>query len=721
MRSGASLSRAGLLALLLLALASVVVVLSFLLDDPGKVQLPGADRSAARPATGPANSSPGAPESLPAATRATLPTTRNASAEPELRRPPTLLAGIVVREDGTPVEGAEVLLLEREADGFWPVDLEYTRRQTERARTRTGTDGRYAFPVPRARAMRLRVRAEGFAPHEELDRFGGQEVRIVLRPGATLSVAAVDATTRTPVRDVLVRGVRQMSATTSLLVCEGTTDARGVFRAADVAPGPIQLLIATPAARIQYRRVALEAGRSVHEEVLLDGTGGVHGQVTDATTGAPIARAEVGDSAAFTRSVRSDDQGRYALPGSVPPGHAEVHVRAQGYATAIRVLDGAPEAAVDVALTPAGGVRGRIVDPSGARPQHAYAAAAAVLQLRMHVVHGEWLPATIADDGSFVITGLAPDRDYCIHARAPGLGSRTYRLPRRTGAGEVFPAGDVVLRPAAIVEGRIEDQDGGALADIEIELRGTNADLAAWAPSALAEASPALTHVVQTRRRASDAEGRFAFGDLAAGRYSLWAVPAGGTPRCGLEIDLRDGEVREGVRIVLEQGRPIAGVVVDQHGVPVPRGHVHAAGEQGASAYAAIGADGRFRLAGLPDATYRIDVLNLPDALVAACVRDVKSGTSDLRVVALEAAWIEGKVVDAKDQPRPGLWVSAVDPADRGAIVRGETTGEGGSFRLKVLPGGSYTVHAVDRGMPMMRGELKDVPAGARGLVLRFR
>lgn len=98
--------------------------------------------------------------------------------------------------------------------------------------------------------------------------------------------------------------------------------------------------------------VALVAGLALPLAAAAQATGVVTGTVTDASTGRPIAGAQVFQSGT-TRAAVTDQQGRYRLP-NVPAGRAELRASYPGYAQGTRAVTVAAGATVtvDFALQP---------------------------------------------------------------------------------------------------------------------------------------------------------------------------------------------------------------------------------------------------------------------------------------------------------------------------------------------------------------------------------
>src|SRR5205814_1598382 len=101
--------------------------------------------------------------------------------------------GVVVREDGTPVAGAQVVAVARPSRGEALIGTRAAESEQTLGATRSASDGTFALRLDRGAAPRLRVTAARLAPFEE-DKVGaGERLRIVLRAGVRLVVVVKDA------------------------------------------------------------------------------------------------------------------------------------------------------------------------------------------------------------------------------------------------------------------------------------------------------------------------------------------------------------------------------------------------------------------------------------------------------------------------------------------------------------------------------------------------
>ncbi len=625
---------------------------------------------------------------------------------------PTELWGLVV-EAGTrrPIEGADVELLHCDADEFWNLDLAYGERVASLARRRTGADGRFRFDVARARAHRLAVRAIGFAPAVALQCTGGSDVVVELARGA--SVSGVVRSAGKPVADATVRlAVRGVTVELAL----ARTDHDGAFRCADVAPANAFVQVRANDLQEHWREIDIAAGTSQHLEIELEAGRTLRGRVVDAGTGAPIADARVSDSWTMRRVVRTDADGRFALLGLRDDSFVMCHVEARGYATAGRNVGGALDRPAEFRLVRGGDVAGRIVDEHAAPLANAYAAVCTEIVEAPGMRGADWIAATVAADGRFVAVGLRPAQHYWLYVRAAGFGTRVYALARALGSGERLDVGDVVLRAAGGVEGRVVDDAGAGMPGLSVSIAGTNGDRLAWL-----EGGARLEPVTQFERRSgrTDEAGRFRFGGLAGGTYEISVRPPGRGAAIATNVDVEDGARRDDVVLTIAVGRSLSGTLVRDPAAGTEPLYLTATPQHrgGGDDYSAkVGADGSFRFDGLADGVYTITLLSPPKDWVLAPQLGVAAGATNLRLVLERAAFVSGRVVDLAGKPvKVQLWARP-DGVDAG--LRVHLTDDEGRFRIAVAPSFRGTIGGAPPDSPLQYGKADGVVAGQADVVV---
>ncbi len=384
-------------------------------------------------------------------------------------------------------------------------------------------------------------------------------------------------------------------------VAEADADAEGRFAVPSLAEGALRLTI-TPRAGVAFLPgpgdpPAVAAGRTTSWTVDLKPAARLRGVVRDRDGNAPIADAGIRlDWRAGAPLAWTDAEGRYtafALAGSVSP-YSQVapppFYFPEFFLTTVPIPAGLAEFELKPLLLARGGTLvGRVVDADG-RP------------VAGAEVDGYWaMPSRGYDpvraisgrDGSFRAEGVKPDAEFRLSARGgdaatPGEVSGTGKEPWT-----------LTVRPenAVALDGRVTD-DAGA------PIRGARVRLAfrLLGPEAMEVENRAVDFAGLDDLR-TDADGRFRTprqlrSNLeyraeaeAPGRHparSPWVEPAKGG-RTFPDLDLPAIEPTHGVagRVVDREGRPMAGLLVEQSGDGPRR------------TAAATDAEGRFRVVGL--------------------------------------------------------------------------------------------------------------------------
>lgn len=322
----------------------------------------------------------------------------------------------------------------------------------------------------------------------------------------------------------------------------------------------------------------LRVGNSPTKPASPDATGSVRGRVTTAA-GVPIAGATVqayGAADSFLPAVETDARGLYVIDG-IPPGEYRVLAFKRGYITpepgqaqnATEILSmtnrsgrdrvvsigrGQMVDSVDLTLGRGASIAGTIIDESG-EPMQDVVVNAVVLramggQVRALRVSSPGSNGRTDDRGRYRISGLQPGT-YVVQAAAGGvLSSSNGYVPLYYPGGpaidqattmrldiDAAAAGidlTLVPQPTRQVRGTLFDTDGNPLG-----IRDGALDRAGMATSvtvALAAISPPGGIQPEPVRTASNADGTFAFNNVAPGSYVVQAavngraVPAANVP-----------------------------------------------------------------------------------------------------------------------------------------------------------------------------------------------
>ncbi len=206
-------------------------------------------------------------------------------------------------------------------------------------------------------------------------------------------------------------------------------------------------------------------------------------------------------------------------------------------------------------------------------------------------------------DGAFVLRGLAPGRH---EATAFGEGFAPAIAKDLAVSARQATRCELRLGAPSLVSGRVVDQGGNGVggarvqAYSSVEFRGRTGF--GSAPYGLAIAGP---------------DGSFRIGSLGAGEHQIAASAPGFNPVGSRKVQVPAGGVVEGVVLVLDAGKALAGKVLDRDGAPVEDASVRAdldtaglgrkSGERKTLATrvtARTSADGSFRLGGLGDGPF---------------------------------------------------------------------------------------------------------------------
>ena len=342
------------------------------------------------------------------------------------------------------------------------------------------------------------------------------------------------------------------------------------------------------------------------------------------------------------------------------------------------------------------------------------------------------LAVTIAIALSPVLAMAQTTVEQTIQIMPGGSGGGSIQLPGMMGGPRTFKTGTGRIR------GRVLAIDGaGPIRRAQVRISGSDV-----APKV------ALT----------DAEGRFEFRELPAGRFTLQATKSGfvsvqfGQTRpfeSGKPIELADKQSLDNADIGMPRGSVIAGRIVDEFGDAIPDVSVTAMRQTWQNGrrrlvpspgrVAQTNDLGQFRIYGLPPADYYVSATlrsgglemmemelmvsgastsagptasapksgyaptyypgtpNVAEAQRITVAAGQESPSADFALVAVRLAKVSGIVIASDGKPLEGSQVSAV-PANRDfAGLLGQTsarTAKDGSFTLNSVPPGDYTLQA---------------------------
>jgi hypothetical protein len=313
-----------------------------------------------------------------------------------------------------------------------------------------------------------------------------------------------------------------------------------------------------------------------------------------------------------------------------------------------------------------------------------------------------------------------------------GGGGGSIQLPGMMGGPRTFKTGTGRIR------GRVLASDGaGPIRRAQVRISGPD---------------------VASKAALTDAEGRFEFRELPAGRFTLQATKSGfvnvqyGQTRpfeSGKPIELADKQSLDNADISMPRGSVIAGRIVDEFGDAIPDASVTAMRQTWQNGrrrlvpspgrVAQTNDLGQFRIYGLPPGDYYVsaslrsgglemmemDLMvsgasanagptasapksgyaptyypgtpNVAEAQRITVAAGQESPSADFALVAVRLAKVSGIVIGSDGKPLEGSQVSAVAAnRDFGGLLGQSTarTGKDGSFTLNSVPPGDYTLQA---------------------------
>ncbi len=600
------------------------------------------------------------------------------------------ITGVVLEDvSGVPIADADVRAFFRLHGEFDVLDLDAMRSREEVAATSSASDGSFTLVVPEDVALELVVRAPTFATHRGHHVFAGERVEVRLPIGAVFEGCVTRATTGAPVPGVPVLGWSR-EATLELFRVEA--DAGGNFRVDDLAPGVFRLeLLPSGLKPPPHETIDLGPGEHVRRDYALEEGYTVVGTVTDATSGAPIAGAEVAESWIFRRGVRTDATGRYELAGL---RWSELHARAPGYAFGLHEFKagtaGEPTT-VDFALEPGQSVIGVVVDERGMPLERVYAAAVALAYVD-GMPRVDWEATRTDTAGRFRIDSLNPLLDHQLLLRRAGRGTRVVEFPADESP-QPLDLGTLALGPPATLRGTVLQTGGAALPHVEVTLRGHDDGIGRFLVEGV---GPTPNSYTANRTSRTDGAGGFHFADLAPGTYEV-RVDVPGTRRTeSIEVALTEGQTLDNVALEIEPGSSIRGRILSPNGIGLADVQINALTIDGTRANIASTSstsNGAFELTGID--TDEVELRCYPwryntdrevDRLAANLPVRVAVGATDLIVYLRREVLLRGRVLNRGGAPEPFLYVAAYPP-DSTRSIAVDYADEEGRFEL-ALPEG---------------------------------
>ena len=476
----------------------------------------------------------------------------------------------------------------------------------------------------------------------------------------------------------------------------------------------------------------------------------------------PRARVTLGAVPSSQVSVLSDDTGRFrlTLPAEGPAARRITIAKAgfATFATTVSPHELADGRELTIRLQRSTAVSGRVFDRLG----HAVTSALVAVRPAPREVPQPGrrqmltMLAETDDLGEFRVGGLAEGRYAVAVVDGPGLDRGRLDRLNASLAGGADP--EIAIPQATSASVFVQLQPGNDVDDLRLTTRGPTQmpGLCPATPAAPGEGTGAISGRVTNQRGepilcasvrllnrdvspvvSTDAQGRFEFTGLPAGRYGLETTKILHlTSRYGsdrsrapsTQISLTRGRALTNVDLVLRTGSAVTGTVVDEAGEPVAGMMIRALKTRGSAelrfATSAFGAQpqrtddrGRFRLFGLLPGTYFIaasmdGVMGLAQTidawpptfypgtaeLASASPVQIEAGRDlsgiDLTLGRPPKARITGFAFDAAGQPVRGMLLLSGSHRSSAILLEPRTAiaGPDGAFAFHNVPPGDYVV-----------------------------
>lgn len=640
-------------------------------------------------------------------------------------KPVATLLGRLVNEAGAGISGATV---------YWTADEHFRERPAAAAVTSSATgegapgdvagdesqhDGAGFFALPEietGRTITLAFVHPGYADTTATtDDAGGERRTFTMDDGGTLEGAVRLMPGRSPAAGARVTVLTRDWQTPRSAVA----DASGQYRIARITQRERYRGLAEleGAAKAQARGIDIREDETTTHDFELHRTIAIGGTVLDEKSGAPIPDATVTARADFVddATARTDADGRYRFE-DLPNWGVVLTVHKPGFRQVRANMIVAAEPVVSerdveghiILMTALAEVSGRVEDPQG-RP---------IAGARVRVQPGgvsafarameyEGASTESGADGAFTLEEVYPSTELAVRAE---------HADYAPGTSDVF-----TLEPGGAAGGIVIVLDAGGTLRGRVVLAGPDA---AEAPAADADVllMPArMNFRMMTRQpptQKTDAQGRFAFENVAAGVYNVRASRGNDGNGQAEGIDVAPNQVTDDIVIVLEKGGALSGLVVNEAEEPIAQATVQARPESMAGfdmmAFQRLNArtdeDGRFELNNLPENTYTLTADHAEYSRESR--NQIAPGETDLRFVLKPSGTLVGRVVSAadgspltkfrvgsrEDTAGGGPW-AAINPAMAMAgrqqpIALQDRESADGTFELTHLDAGQYTVKA---------------------------
>jgi protocatechuate 3,4-dioxygenase beta subunit len=594
--------------------------------------------------------------------------------------------GRVLGPGERPVAGAQVTLRTSVAAGPDRFRAALAPESLDTFEAVTGGDGRFELLHLPAGRYDLTARGRGWAPLTVPTLEIPEEDRatdlgtLVLAPGVLLEGIVVNPAGK-PVEGAEIHVAEAVDASFPFpLPTEGEEPAGlsgldGFFRIEDLRAGSLVNVSAlrTGYAAGESKGVQVPAERPVR--IILQEVGALSGRVVD-PDGKPIAGAWVrvdfrplgGRPMRFSGAPQqdeSDPEGNFRIQ-DVTPGPVDLAAQAPGWqagtVAGLELRSGEEKRGVEIVLSPAAILEGRVLTPSGE------ALPGAQVNLPFEESRGGGFhSATTDDEGRYVLESLPPGHR-TLEASHPDYGMARRQAELRLGENTL----DITLEGGSEVSGRVVDETGTPVAGAQV-----------WLAS-LGASRPLSTM--------SQSDGGFRFAAVTAGNYRAGVEKEGFARSERVPVTVSGSSVG-GLELRLTRGGALVGRITGVEAAELSRVQIVAWG-RGMPLGGRVEPDGSYRIDRLGEGEWRVRAELPGTALYAEGEARLEPGASEARLDLEMERGLELSVrVRRNGAPVSGESLFLEGPARRRAI--GETDAEG-RYRFPGLAAGSYRVQLED-------------------------